>query len=247
MLGASGCGKSTFLNILAGVLSPTAGRVEIDGENASAWSQRRRDAYRIRHIGFIFQDFKLLEGMTVADNINLLRLEGVDAFLGGLERFAPVPRWGERFGARVFKIARDAQGKRLTYLKVTGGTLKARAPLSGVTEKGEEWTEKVDQIRLYSGAKFTALPQAEAGTVCAVTGLSRTRPGQGLGAEAGQVAPVLEPVLTYELILPRDADPHTVLLRLREQGAARGRHYRPCEHTGARNSQGRSHSMDNYL
>ena len=78
MLGASGCGKSTFLNILAGVLSPTAGRVEIDGENASAWSQRRRDAYRIRHIGFIFQDFKLLEGMTVADNINLLRLEGVD-------------------------------------------------------------------------------------------------------------------------------------------------------------------------
>ena len=145
-----------------------------------------------------------------------LRLEGVDAFLGGLERFAPVPRWGERFGARVFKIARDAQGKRLTYLKVTGGTLKARAPLSGVTEKGEEWTEKVDQIRLYSGAKFTALPQAEAGTVCAVTGLSHTRPGQGLGAEAGQVAPVLEPVLTYELILPRDADPHTVLLRLRE-------------------------------
>ncbi len=78
MIGASGCGKSTFLNLLAGVLSPTEGCVEIDGENASAWSQRRRDAYRIRHIGFIFQDFKLLEAMTVADNINLLRLEGVD-------------------------------------------------------------------------------------------------------------------------------------------------------------------------
>ncbi len=145
-----------------------------------------------------------------------LRLEGVDAFLQGLERFVPVPRRGADFGARVFKIARDAQGKRLTYLKVTGGTLKARSPVSGVTERGEAWTEKVDQIRLYSGARFTPLSEAEAGTVCAVTGLSKTRPGEGLGAEGSAFAPVLEPVLTYELILPTDADAHTVFGRLRE-------------------------------
>ena len=78
LLGASGCGKSTFLNLLAGVLSPTSGSVAIDGQEAGAWSQRQKDDYRIRNIGFIFQDFKLLEDMTVADNIHLLRLEGVD-------------------------------------------------------------------------------------------------------------------------------------------------------------------------
>ena len=78
LLGASGCGKSTLLNLLAGVLTPASGVVEIDGQAASAWSQRQKDAYRIANIGFIFQDFKLLEDMTVADNIALLRLEGVD-------------------------------------------------------------------------------------------------------------------------------------------------------------------------
>ena len=78
LLGASGCGKSTLLNLLAGVLTPASGLIEIDGEAASAWHQRQKDAYRIRNIGFIFQDFKLLEDMTVADNIGVLRLEGVD-------------------------------------------------------------------------------------------------------------------------------------------------------------------------
>ena len=78
LLGASGCGKSTFLNLVAGVLTPDSGTVDIDGQNACTWSQRQKDDYRIRNIGYIFQDFKLLEDMTVADNINLLRLEGVD-------------------------------------------------------------------------------------------------------------------------------------------------------------------------
>ena len=78
LLGASGCGKTTFLNLLAGVLTPAEGTIEIDGQTASAWNQRQKDDYRIRNIGYIFQDFKLLEDMTVADNINLLRLEGVD-------------------------------------------------------------------------------------------------------------------------------------------------------------------------
>ena len=145
-----------------------------------------------------------------------LKLEGAEHFLKVLERYAPDPVWPEAFGARVFKIARDAQGARLTYLKVTGGTLRVRDALSGVTETGEAWTEKADQLRLYSGAKFTPLKEAPAGTVCAVTGLSRTRPGQGLGAEQGETVPALEPVLTYQLLLGKDEDPQRVFLRLKE-------------------------------
>ena len=145
-----------------------------------------------------------------------LRLEGVEHFLAVLEQYAPDPVWPSVFGARVFKIARDAQGARLTYLKVTGGTLRVRDALSGVTERGEPWTEKADQLRLYSGVKFTPLKEAPAGTVCAVTGLSRTRPGQGLGAEQGETVPALEPVLTYQLLLGKDEDPQRVFLRLKE-------------------------------
>jgi translation elongation factor EF-G/predicted RNA-binding protein with PIN domain len=145
-----------------------------------------------------------------------LRLEGVDRFLQVLEDYAPRPVWPEAFAARVFKIARDAQGARLTYLKVTGGSLKVRDAVSGVSEKGEAWTEKADQLRLYSGAKFTTLPEATAGTVCAVTGLSHTRPGMGLGAEQGEIVPALEPVLTYQMLLGKDEDPHRVHLRLKE-------------------------------
>ena len=145
-----------------------------------------------------------------------LRLEGVEAFLQGLAQYAPAPDYPQAFGARVFKIARDAQGARLTYLKVTGGCLRVRDPLSGVTETGEAWTEKADQLRLYSGAKFTTLSEAPAGTVCAVTGLTHTRPGQGLGAESGALPPVLEPVLSYQLLLPKGTDPHAAHLRLKE-------------------------------
>ena len=145
-----------------------------------------------------------------------LKLEGVEHFLQVLEQYAPAPQWPSEFAARVFKIARDAQGARLTYLKVTGGTLKVRDALSGVTEQGETWTEKADQLRLYSGTKFTTLKEAPAGTVCAVTGLSHTRPGQGLGAERGELPPALEPVLTYQMLLGKDEDPHRVCLRLRE-------------------------------
>ena len=113
-----------------------------------------------------------------------LKLQGVDELLDGLDRFAPRPVWPEAFGARVYKIARDAQGGRLTYLKVTGGTLRVKAPLTnrweGVTEE-KVWEEKVDQIRIYSGAKFQTVEEAPAGTVCAVTGLSQTFPRPGAG------------------------------------------------------------------
>ena len=148
-----------------------------------------------------------------------LKLEGVDDFLTGLARYAPVPVRPVDFGARVFKIARDGQGNRLTYLKVTGGTLRVKTVLTnrrpGLREE-QVWEEKADQLRLYSGAKFTPVEEACAGTVCAVTGLSRTVPGEGLGSESGWTAPVLEPVLTYQLCLPEGADPHTALGKLRQ-------------------------------
>ncbi len=143
-----------------------------------------------------------------------LKLEGVGELLRGLVRFAPQPAWPETFGAKVYKIGRDPQGGRLTYLKVTGGALKVKDTLTGATD-GEEWSEKVDQIRLYSGAKFRTVDRVEGGQVCAVTGLSRTWPGEGLGVEPDSLPPALEPVLTYRMILPQGCDPHAVLPRLR--------------------------------
>lgn len=139
-----------------------------------------------------------------------LRTEGVDQLLAALDRFAPRPVWGEDFAARVYKISRDPQGARLTHMKITGGKLRVRAafPVG-------EGTEKADQLRIYSGAKFTAVEEAPAGTVCAVTGLSATYPGQGLGAEGPWAPSALEPALAYQLILPAGADPHAVLPKLR--------------------------------
>ena len=141
-----------------------------------------------------------------------LKLEGVEEFLAALERFAPAADYGAEFGARVFKITRDAQGNRLTHLKITGGTLKTKELLS----TGGEEREKVDQIRLYSGVKFRPIDCAEAGSVVAVTGLTHTRPGDGLGFEGPWSAPVLEPVLTYRILLPAGTDPHTALQKLRQ-------------------------------
>lgn len=147
-----------------------------------------------------------------------LRLRGVKEFLDGLGRYTCATSYPEEFGARVYKIARD--GSRLTYLKVTGGSLKVKMPVTnGGKEKegrGESWEEKVDQIRLYSGARYETVTQAEAGTVCAVTGLSHTYPGQGLGYEEDSDPPVLEPVLNYQIILPDGCDPYQMFGRLRE-------------------------------
>ncbi len=146
-----------------------------------------------------------------------LRLDGVDALLDGLECFAPVPAYPAEFGARIFKVARDERGTRLTYLKVTGGTLRVKAPLTNRrpgTPEEAAWEEKADQIRIYSGAKFRPADEAPAGTVCAVTGLTRTVPGQGLGFETAWTSPVLEPVLAYQV--ETDADPHTALQQLRQ-------------------------------
>ena len=151
-----------------------------------------------------------------------LKMFGVEEFLNGFERFTREPARGEVFGAKVFKIVRDEQGKRLTYMKVTGGSLKVRTVLNGLTgandEEGnrETWEEKVNQIRIYSGAKFETANEAEAGTVCAAIGLSYTKPGQGLGCEAESGQPVLEPVLTYRVKLPYGMDTAQMLPKLRE-------------------------------
>ena len=144
-----------------------------------------------------------------------LKLQGVDTFLDALARFAPKAEDEGAFGARVFKISRDAQGARLTWLRVTGGTLKARTPLR-YTADGAEYEEKADQLRLYSGERFSPADTLTAGMVAAVTGLTHTRPGQALGAAQDAEQPALEPVLTYQLILPEGVDPHAALPRLRE-------------------------------
>ncbi len=148
-----------------------------------------------------------------------LKLEGVDALLEGLAEYGPVPTYPAEFGARVFKVSRDGQGTRLTHLKVTGGTLHVKDLISSRREglpEAQVWEEKADQLRIYSGAKFRPVEEAPAGTVCAVTGLSHTVPGMGLGWEQDWTSPVLEPVLACRLELTDGTDPHTAMKYLRE-------------------------------
>ena len=145
-----------------------------------------------------------------------LKLEGVDALLAGLDRYTrPAPAL-EAFGAKVFKVSQDEQGARLTWLRVTGGELKVKAQLTGEAD-GEPWAEKANQLRLYSGAKYTLTEAIGPGQVCAVTGLTKARPGEGLGAERDSDLPVLEPVLSYQVLLPEGADVHAALGKLHRQ------------------------------
>lgn len=146
-----------------------------------------------------------------------LHLDGVEAFLTGLETFAEPPRYPEAFSARVFKIARDPQGGRLTFVKITGGTLSVRTPLRYAPADGEdEIEEKITQLRRYSGAKFQPVESVSAGQVCALLGLTATYPGQGLGAAAPAPPPLLEPVVTYRLVLPPDCQAQVMLPKLRQ-------------------------------
>ena len=137
-----------------------------------------------------------------------LHSQGVEELLDGLDLYMKDKTYPAEFGAKVYKIARDNQGNRLTYLKVTGGRLKVKDVVEGLNEK-------INQIRIYSGEKFEAVQEVEAGRVCAVTGLENTRPGQGIGAEEESDLPVLEPVLTYQILLPDDCDVHRMLLNLK--------------------------------
>ena len=140
-----------------------------------------------------------------------LKLMGVEQLLQGMVKYAMNPSYPNEFGAKIFKIARDEQGNRLTYMKLTGGRLKVRDVLTNGV-----WEEKVNQIRIYSGQKYEAVSEIEAGSVCAVTGLGQTRPGEGLGIEEASEAPVLEPVLSYQIILPEGCDPRAMLPKLRQ-------------------------------
>lgn len=140
-----------------------------------------------------------------------LKLQGIQEFLEGLDVYTKCPEYGEAFAAMVFKISRDEKGNRLTHLKVTGGTLKVKQIV-----QGKDWEEKANQIRVYDGAGFSAVNEALAGSVCAVTGLSRTFAGECLGEEQMGKEPVLTPVLTYEIQLPQGCDVHNMLKNLRE-------------------------------
>ncbi|MDE6601304.1 MAG: TetM/TetW/TetO/TetS family tetracycline resistance ribosomal protection protein [Lachnospiraceae bacterium] len=157
--------------------------------------------------------------------------EGVEALLDALSAYAPSPKYGEAFGARVFKITRDAQGNRLTHIKMTGGGLKVKQtiatagrvvrPEAGVPAEAvrydgaaEDCLEKIDQIRLYSGEKYTTVQETEAGSICALLGPEHTFCGQGLGIEKETVLPVLEPVMTYRVNPPDGCDVHDLYKKL---------------------------------
>ena len=145
-----------------------------------------------------------------------LRLDGVDDLLAALRRYTRQPEAAGAFGARVFKIASDDAGARLTYLKVTDGSLPVKATVTAREDARAPFAEKADQLRVYSGSKFRLTSEALPGDVVAVTGLTATYPGQGLGIQPDAAAPVLEPVLTYRLLLPEGGDPHTALRALRQ-------------------------------
>lgn len=148
-----------------------------------------------------------------------LKLTGVKEFLEDLKLRIRESSYPESFGAKIYKITRDSQGERLSHMKITGGALKVKSVLSNGKpgESGENiWQEKVNQIRIYSGEKYTMVSEVKAGTVCAVTGLTATYPGQGLGSEQASDMPVLEPVLSYRIGLPEEVNGHQALLQLRQ-------------------------------
>ena len=144
-----------------------------------------------------------------------LRLEGVEALLRLLDRLAPRPEPPEDFAARVYKISRDPQGNRLTWLKITGGSLRVRSQLCYVNQKGDPVEEKLTQLRLYSGDKFTAAEEVFSGQTVAVTGLTQSYIGMALGCQSPSPPPMLTPVMTYRVVLPPRTDPMTVLPQLK--------------------------------
>lgn len=156
-----------------------------------------------------------------------LKLEGVERLLKGMERYTLSKEYGGDFGARVFKISRDNQGNRLTHLKVTGGKMQVKMQVvtrgtgtsdeeKGTKAEEELMEEKINQIRVYSGEKYETVAEVEAGSICTVTGLKHTKPGQGLGVEAGQNVPVLEPVLTYRIEVPEEVNANQAYLQLKQ-------------------------------
>ena len=146
-----------------------------------------------------------------------LRLFGIEEFIGGFEKYTVEPEKKEEFGAKVFKISRDPQGNRMTFMKITGGTFKVKSVVSySEKDSSKSIEEKANILRIYSGAKFEPVDEAPQGSVVSVLGLSKTYPGQGLGFEKGGFEPILEPVLTYRIILPNDIAPAQFLPKLKQ-------------------------------
>lgn len=145
-----------------------------------------------------------------------LKTDGVSHLLSSLENYCKMQSFGKEFGAKVFKISEDSQKNRLTFIKITGGKLSVRDTISAAGLDKLPWNEKINSIRIYQGAKFKTVDEADAGTVCAVVGLSKTYPGQGLGVQENCKAPLLEPVLSYNVIIPPTTDLHTMLMNLRK-------------------------------
>ena len=137
-----------------------------------------------------------------------LKMEGIDAFLDGIQQYTEELKYPKEFGAKVYKITRDKQGMRLTHLKIIGGSLKVKTLLKN--------DEKVDQIRIYSGSNFTSVNEVFAGSICAVTGLHSTKVGDCFGENIKSIAPILEPVLSYRVNLPDDCDAHNMFLKLKQ-------------------------------
>ena len=144
-----------------------------------------------------------------------LRMSGVEGFLDGIVQFTEEPSYPKQFGARIYKITRDPQGMRLTHMKITGGTLSVKETLDLPDAPGA-FGEKVNQIRIYSGGKYQTVQEAEAGTVCAVAGLEHTHAGQSLGVEESENRFVLEPAMSYGVLLPDGADVHRTLQQLKQ-------------------------------
>lgn len=167
-------------------------------------------------------------GMSVANRHvfpcyfgSALKAEGVEELLDGICRYSISPKYPDTFAAKIYKITRDAAGTRLTHMKITGGSLRVKALLTNQKDdhpvpEEQIWQEKSDQIRIYSGSQYQTVDLVEAGAVCAVTGLSRTRSGEGLGAEPSSEMPILEPVLNYQIVLPDGCDAHAMTPKLRQ-------------------------------
>ncbi len=215
----SGADKEKLLHTLQTELSPNC--VAVDGdfaENAAMCDEALMETYletgeipddSVRELVCRRKLFACCFGSG-------LKLEGVDTLLQTIDRFAPRPQYGEDFGALVYKISRDAQGNRLTWLKVTGGSLKVRMPINYVNRQGEKREEKAIGLRLYSGDKFTPAEEAFPGQTVAVTGLTETFPGLGLGVQEDSGSAAVEPVMTYRVALPAGKDPAVVVPKLRQ-------------------------------
>ena len=214
------CDKAALMSALTARLGPccvdfTADTARRDEEVALS-SERAMDIF-VASGGFADDDIASLVSARLLVPCFFgsgLRLDGVERLLDALERYASPAPAGTGFGARVYKIARDAQGQRMTFMKLTGGELAVRSLCRYEDEDGAPHEEKITQIRIYSGAKYETAECVRAGQVCAVLGLSASFPGQGLGAQAGGSAAVVEPVMSYSVLLPPGADARVVFPKL---------------------------------